>query len=998
MPGSFGRLITAAALICAIVPSASAQEARPLVDGDRARATIIVGEDQPARALSAASELNYHLRKATGVVLPVVGEADLKTVGADQTLVVVGGGALAGSLLPLDPPLADEEFAISTQGRHVVFVGSDTVGEAVADGSGSPATMWAVDYFLDRQMGVRWLWPGDPGTFVPKAETITVPEMHVRYRPEMVSRDFRPILSSGNLRRLRITNLDVFERIEAETRQWRDRHLMGRRESVQSSHSFGDWWDRYHETHPGIFATLPEGMTQPNPTPERVKLCVSNPLVEQLALDEWREAGRPDVWSVGPNDGQGYCVCDNCRALDIPNTLDADPLDIFWNRSVVSLTGRYLDLWRRLLDTMRAENPNVRLTTLAYANYRLAHPDMEPLGHEDALTISLVPDNWSAEEYRSLSEWQRIGAEVIMRPNFWFVGYAAPYMPLHGAGRYWEHAIDEGIIGWYSNLLGYWGSQGPYYYLVARLCARPDLGVEAVLDEYTSAFGAAKPAIEEYLAYWEGVTEQADYPDWAGHFQTPGGFYERTLTQLGLEVHPFWGSWSILPLLYTDERIAQGRAILDRATSLAADDDIVRRRIDFLRDGLEHLELTRDVVALAHSELRPEAEGYEAQREQETEFRRLVVRLKNLRSALTRRHVVWADSIIWHEDWRKVKMTDRYADAWPMSVVPKNSWGQWQFRRDPGDVGTRERWYASPAAEGADWRPIEVPAFWDDTEVGAYQGHGWYRTTFEMPDEWEYETVALAFEAVDEQAWVYLNGKAAGEHTLASESRDIEGFSIGDLWNVPFTIEVPVDRVHLGGRNTLVVRVHNEVGAGGIWGDVHVRPPMQPLFVSTDTLPDGITWEPGQSYTDFRMTRIGSGRADVTVAGDTQGVIMESGADGGGWALYIHEGTVYFQCGKGNEFRAQDQSVVELPIEPGRHLIEWSADATRSKVMVRVDGEIAGISEQPIYTYIAGNDPGGIGGIHNVVCRNAAGWYRGEAGSFTGTIHSAAVWPDMVCF
>ncbi|MBD3293334.1 MAG: DUF4838 domain-containing protein [Armatimonadia bacterium] len=980
-------------LICACAAFADV----PLVADGQAQATIVVGEAQPERALSAAADLNYHLERATGAVLPIVAEADVDALAQDEALVVIGGGALAESLVSLDPPLAEEEFAIRTAGRHVVFIGSDTVGEIDEDDPRSASTLWAVGYFLDREMGVRWLWPGDVGTYVPEAETVVVPEMDVRERPEMVTRTFRPILTSGKVRRMRETNFDEFERIEAESERWQDRHLMGRRERIGSMHAFDDWWEKYHEDYPEIFATLPEGMTHPYPTPERVNLCVSDPQVEQLILQEWREAGSPDMWSVAPNDGQGYCVCEDCRALDVPNTLDADPLDIVWNRSVVTLTGRYLDLWRRLLDRMRAENPDASLKTLAYANYRLANSQMGPLGYEDALTISLVPDNWGEEEYQSLSEWQRIGADVIMRPNFWFVGYAAPYMPLHEAGRFWQHAVDTGIVGWDSNMLGYWGSQGPYYYLVTRLCARPDLTVDEVLGEYTSAFGAAAPAVDDYLEYWEHVTEEADWPDWAGHFQTEDGWFEQQMEEYDLNEHPFWSSWSILPLLYTDERLAEARAILDRAEALA-DDEMALQRIEFLRDGLLHLQLSRDAVELANAELRPEVDGYEALREQERDFRRLVVRLKNLRAALNARHVVWADSITWHEDWRNVKMGRKFADAWGISAVPEDTWAQWRFRKDPEDIGVAEEWFAAEAVEPDAWQPTEIGVFWGDTEVGDYQGYGWYRTSFEMPAQWEHETVALSFGAVDEQAWIYLNGELVGEHTLQSESKDIEGFSIGDLWNVPFTIEVPVEEVKLGEANSLVVRVHNEVGAGGIWGGVYVQPPSDPLFVSTDELPDGVKWEPGVDYTDFRMTRIGSGRVDVTVDADTQGVIMEAGADGGGWALYVHDGMLYFQCGKGNEFRAQDQSVIEVPIEAGRHVIEWSADATRSKAIVRIDGEIAAISEQPIYNYIAGNDPGGIGGIHNVVCRNAGGWYSGEAGDFTGTIHSAMVWPDMVCF
>ena len=994
------RWALAVALLCAIAPaSADAGQSLTLIRDGKPTATIVIGQAQPENARRAADELNYHLQRATGVSLAIVDEAEADEIPADQTVVVVGGGALASSLGALQPELADEEFCVKTRGRYVVFVGSDTVRKIEGEAAHSPATLWTVGHFLDRHMGVRWLWPGDLGTLVPKTATITVPKMAVRCQPKMVTRIFGVLPSYSYVRKSRITNAEVAERILAEAAMWNTRHQMGRRERVRSSHSFRHWWEKYHEKHPEVFATLPEGMAQPNPKPDRVKLCVSNPLVAELVLREWREAGRTDVWHVGPNDGQGYCVCEKCRALDVPHTFDADPLDIFWNRSVVSLTGRYLDLWRRLLGKMRTENPNVRLASLAYANYRLAHPDMKPLGHEDALCISLVPDNWSRSERQMFSEWQRLGAKVILRPNFWFVGYEAPYLPLHGAGDFMKYALDKGIVGHSSGILGYWAAQGSYYYLIARLRARPDLSVDEVLDEYASAFGKGAPAIREYLAYWEGVTEQAEYPDWAGHFDKPGGFYERTLTERGLDTNPFWGSFYIMPFLYTDERLAAGHAILDRAEALAGKDDILAcRRVVFLRDGLRYLKLTRDVVALANVEIRPKANGPEALREQEARFKRLLVRLKNMRAEMNTRHVVWADTITWHEDRRKVKMSDKYGDGWAFTVVPAEDWGEWRFRKDPGDEGVDQEWHKPDATAAAAWQPIKVPAIWDDTHVGPYQGYGWYRTTFRMPDEWEHESVALTFEAVDEQAWVYLNGQLVGEHTLASESRDIEGFSIGDLWNVPFTILVPVERLTLGGDNTLFVRVHNKVGAGGIWRSVLVQPPPRALFVGTEELGDGITWRPDESHTSFRMARLGSGRAVVTVADTTQGVIMEAGADGAGWALYMHDGRLYFQCGKGRTFREDGQSVIEVPIEAGRHVIEWSADQTRSKVMLRIDGKIAGCSESPIAKYLAGNDAGGIGRIHNVMCRNAAGWHRGDAADFTGTIHSATVWPDRVCF
>ena len=101
------------------------------------------------------------------------------------------------------------------------------------------------------------------------------------------------------------------------------------------------------------------------------------------------------------------------------------------------------------------------------------------------------------------------------------------------------------------------------------------------------------------------------------------------------------------------------------------------------------------------------------------------------------------------------------------------------------------------------------------TEVGNYQGYGWYRTTFKAPAEWKGKTVRLLFGAVDEQAWVYVNGRLVREHTEKSE-----GKSYNELWEAPFIAEVPSDQLELGKPNVLAVRVHNSKANGGIWRPV----------------------------------------------------------------------------------------------------------------------------------------------------------------------------------
>ena len=142
----------------------------------------------------------------------------------------------------------------------------------------------------------------------------------------------------------------------------------------------------------------------------------------------------------------------------------------------------------------------------------------------------------------------------------------------------------------------------------------------------------------------------------------------------------------------------------------------------------------------------------------------------------------------------------------------------WVFRADPLEQGAKNGWQAADF-NASDWVKIRVPSFWAENEgVGNIQGYGWYRTTLTLPDTWQGRGVRLLFASVDEQAWVYVNGELVREHSEKSEKK-----SYTDLWEMPFTAEVPAKLLKSGQPNVVVVRVHNSTANGGIWRPVLVQ-------------------------------------------------------------------------------------------------------------------------------------------------------------------------------
>ena len=141
----------------------------------------------------------------------------------------------------------------------------------------------------------------------------------------------------------------------------------------------------------------------------------------------------------------------------------------------------------------------------------------------------------------------------------------------------------------------------------------------------------------------------------------------------------------------------------------------------------------------------------------------------------------------------------------------------WTFRADPTEVGEQEAWFKLARYTAADWIPVTVPSFWAENDaIGSLLGDGWYRVTCYVPKTWQAKTLRLMFAGVDEQAWIYLNGQLVGEHSVKSEKKAYTA-----LYDEPFIVDVPSSQLKVGEPNVIFVRVHNQVGAGGIWRPLH---------------------------------------------------------------------------------------------------------------------------------------------------------------------------------
>ncbi|MGC9329951.1 MAG: sugar-binding domain-containing protein, partial [Candidatus Hinthialibacter sp.] len=125
-------------------------------------------------------------------------------------------------------------------------------------------------------------------------------------------------------------------------------------------------------------------------------------------------------------------------------------------------------------------------------------------------------------------------------------------------------------------------------------------------------------------------------------------------------------------------------------------------------------------------------------------------------------------------------------------VIPLD--GAWRFTLDAKDAGLTGEWFGTQFDRAA-WRIVQVPHTWQvEPENSAYYGAAWYARTIQADPSWKGEAIRLEFDAVYRDAWIWVNGKPAGEHHGSGWTPF--AFSIEKLWKP-------------GEKNHIAVRVDN---------------------------------------------------------------------------------------------------------------------------------------------------------------------------------------------
>ena len=500
------RVLLALLLLAAAVGRCCAQEL-VIADGGKSAYRIVVPSEPKHEESFAASELQKYLKMATGAELPVV-KADSAPTG--PCLIVAGADTVLARSIPNGAEFkdGDEAFLIATVGDDVLFTGR-----------APHAVIYGVYDFLEDPVGCAWLFPGNLGEEVPKMETLKVGRLA---RSEAPSFPFRWI-GSGEWALRSKMNMRV--------RAGRKRTGV---EEVFGGHSFHKVLpaERYFDQRPDFFAIVAGVRKRSRRKGHGDQICTSNPDAVREVVKNMRAAldANPAarVISLSPNDGYGFCECDNCMKLDEPGKFTL--IDLQRGRNVPReerigiLSRRMLRFYNQVARELLKTHPEVLVKSFAYSAYVRPPRDRrmrcEPnlmiqlchgVCHNHALTDPDCPAN---RDYLSaLQGWDAIGQHLSIYEYYWKVAWLDLPWPILHAMR---HDIPQyhrmGVKLLYTQFGGnYAGGFGPIYYVASRLLWDVNADADALLTQFCDkAYGKAGQTMRRYYMFWERTMQQSN--------------------------------------------------------------------------------------------------------------------------------------------------------------------------------------------------------------------------------------------------------------------------------------------------------------------------------------------------------------------------------------------------------------------------------------------------------------------------------------------------------
>ncbi len=439
---------------------AALMAARPqpfqIARGGQARCAIVA----PERLMNEARELAGWLGRITGAEIPV----------SPGTRLPTGPAIILGTAR--DFPAQARALGLRGSNPELVAIRSTPTRLwilALGDAGVAPAI-----YTLLHHIGCRWYFPHPAWHIIPRLPDLSV-RISLRTAPDFDQREIWYEWGGS-----------VPKPSREQFRQWLRCNRQGGHFQFHCGHNWAGLVPRsLFKQHPEYFA-LVKGKRQPS------QLCVSNPEVVRIAAEavirRFRQHPELNMVSVEPNDGGGYCQCENCRRLGTISD------QVFWfaNQIIARVRREFSDKWVGLYAyAYHSDPPHFRIRPGVYVQ----------------VTTGFRYTKLSFDE--QVRAFRRLGAKVGVYDYFSVYPWDFDIPGRAKASRVTilsqsiRHYRDLGLTTYSAESSCNWGPCGLGYWVAARLMWDADEDLDALLDDFfTRAFGKAAAPMRRLYGRW----------------------------------------------------------------------------------------------------------------------------------------------------------------------------------------------------------------------------------------------------------------------------------------------------------------------------------------------------------------------------------------------------------------------------------------------------------------------------------------------------------------
>lgn len=274
-------------------------------------------------------------------------------------------------------------------------------GDLCLTGNQPRAVLHAVYAFLQRELDVRWLWPGDDGEFIARRNEWAFPaKFGFRHTPSIRYRGFH---HCGDWR-----DREAFYLWQTRNFATAHRHGVGRGDrkyghySIVSSHNVDLSADyEFSRAHPEAYA-LRGGKRR------WINLCYCCDLGAYRVAEKLEETcgkrldnGSLDILSIFPADNQDYCQCEKCKAVGVSTS--------------------WFKFYNLIVGELRKKHPKAHFATIAYQGYhpspavKVENTDFVEYASHDRDYNRLLGDpkaRGNQNELKNIRAWQAEHPEV----------------------------------------------------------------------------------------------------------------------------------------------------------------------------------------------------------------------------------------------------------------------------------------------------------------------------------------------------------------------------------------------------------------------------------------------------------------------------------------------------------------------------------------------------------------------------------------------------------